>query len=153
MLTALDETAMVNYVVAYDRFRRAQEVIQVKFIFGNMGILCVFSEMLRNNKDAYSSTLDHGVRRGKCDASGSFSQVPYIVIPCRGRRTLGRVARAGLRRTCHIVGAVVGVLFLLPSPSRGDLVEHGPKDAAPSGLLAGVARAGMTPPVGIAQMN
>ena len=28
MLTALDETAMVNYVVAYDRFRRAQEVIQ-----------------------------------------------------------------------------------------------------------------------------
>ncbi len=28
MLTALDETAMVNYVVAYDRFRQAQEVIQ-----------------------------------------------------------------------------------------------------------------------------
>ena len=118
-----------------------------------MGILCVFSEMLRNNKDAYSSTLGHGVRRGKCDASGSYSQVSYIAIPCRGRRTLGRIARDALRRTCHIVGVVVAVWFLLPSPSRGDLVEHGPKDAAPSGLLAGVARADITPPVGIAQMN
>ena len=28
MLTEMDETAMVNYVVAYDRFRQAQEVIQ-----------------------------------------------------------------------------------------------------------------------------
>ena len=28
MLTVLDETAMVNYVVAYDRFRQAQGVIQ-----------------------------------------------------------------------------------------------------------------------------
>ena len=28
MLTEMDETAMVNYVVAYDRFRQAQQVIQ-----------------------------------------------------------------------------------------------------------------------------
>ena len=34
-----------------------------------------------------------------------------------------------------------------------DVVEQSPKDAAPSGLLAGVARANITPPVGIAQMN
>ena len=34
-----------------------------------------------------------------------------------------------------------------------DLVEQGPKDSAPSGLLAAVARADITPPVGIAQMN
>jgi neutral/alkaline ceramidase-like enzyme len=36
---------------------------------------------------------------------------------------------------------------------RADVVEQGPKDAAPSGLLAAVARADITPPVGIAQMN
>jgi neutral ceramidase len=43
-----------------------------------------------------------------------------------------------------IVAATVGV---------ADLIEQGPKDSAPSGLLAGVARADITPPVGIAQMN
>lgn len=34
-----------------------------------------------------------------------------------------------------------------------DVVEQGPKDSAPSGLLAGVARVDISPPVGIAQMN
>ena len=34
-----------------------------------------------------------------------------------------------------------------------DLVEQGPGDSPPSGLLAGVARADIAPPVGIAQMN
>ena len=30
MLTEVDETAMVNYVIAYDRFRKAQEIIEVE---------------------------------------------------------------------------------------------------------------------------
>jgi hypothetical protein len=41
----------------------------------------------------------------------------------------------------------------LASLGWADHVEQGVKDAAPSGLLAGVARADITPPAGIAQLN
>ena len=43
--------------------------------------------------------------------------------------------------------------FTLAIPACADLIEQGPKDSKPSGLLAGVARADITPPVGIGQMN
>ena len=102
---------------------------------------------------ADSSALGHGVRRAPCNAWRPYTHVPSIVIQRRGHRTLGRGARRGLRRAGHVLGVVAAVLLLFPSPSRGDLIEHGPQDAAPSGLLAGVARADITPPVGIAQMN
>jgi hypothetical protein len=36
---------------------------------------------------------------------------------------------------------------------RADLVEQGPKDAKPSGLLAGVARVSIDPPIPIAKLN
>ncbi|MDX1978918.1 MAG: neutral/alkaline non-lysosomal ceramidase N-terminal domain-containing protein, partial [Bryobacteraceae bacterium] len=44
-------------------------------------------------------------------------------------------------------------VFLFALPLAAAVVEQGPKDSAPSGLLAGVARADITPPIGIAQMN
>lgn len=45
------------------------------------------------------------------------------------------------------------LLFVLALPLVAEVVEQGPKDSPPSGLLAGVARADISPPVGIAQMN
>ena len=47
------------------------------------------------------------------------------------------------------------IILLAASASllRADLVEQGPKDSRPSGLYAGVARADVTAPVGIPQMN
>ncbi len=44
-------------------------------------------------------------------------------------------------------------LALLALPAFPDVVEQGPKNAKPSGLLAGVARADITPAVGMAQLN
>src|SRR5687767_7100646 len=45
-------------------------------------------------------------------------------------------------------------LFLLAAAiGLADVVEQGPKDSAPSGLMAGVARTDISPPVGIAQLN
>lgn len=45
------------------------------------------------------------------------------------------------------------LLVLLALPAAAEVVEQGPKDSPPSGLLAAVARADISPPVGIAQMN
>lgn len=43
--------------------------------------------------------------------------------------------------------------LLLTAALHADVVEQGPKDSKPSGLLAGAARTDIAPPVGIAQMN
>src|SRR4249920_1941500 len=43
--------------------------------------------------------------------------------------------------------------FLLACTLCADVVEQSVKDSAPSGLLAGVARTDISPPVGIPQMN
>lgn len=48
---------------------------------------------------------------------------------------------------------VFAALVLCVASARADVVEQGPKDSEPSGLLAGAARADITPPVGIAQLN
>ncbi len=79
---------------------------------------------------------------------------------CPGSRTR-RVAVRGVPRinrtvfTEDFVRATLRIAIgaSLAATLVADIVEQGPKDSAPSGLLAGVARADITPPVGVAQMN
>ncbi|MBV6433616.1 MAG: hypothetical protein IANPNBLG_03800 [Bryobacteraceae bacterium] len=48
---------------------------------------------------------------------------------------------------------LVFVLITATVPLASQVMEQGPKDARPSGLMAGVARAVITPPSGIAHLN
>jgi hypothetical protein len=53
----------------------------------------------------------------------------------------------------HRVWLHVSALLGAAMCARGDVVEQGPKDSRPSGLLAGVARTDITPPSIIAHLN
>jgi neutral ceramidase len=71
--------------------------------------------------------------------------------PSKARRVPRYPAMAGLR--LRGMALTASVLFLFGQPVLADVVEQGPKDAKPSGLLAGVARANITPAAGIPQQN
>ncbi|MBK5291789.1 MAG: neutral/alkaline non-lysosomal ceramidase N-terminal domain-containing protein [Acidobacteriia bacterium] len=53
----------------------------------------------------------------------------------------------------HTRFLVLAGSLLAATAGFADVVEQGPKDSKHSGLLAGVARADISPPVGIAQLN
>ncbi len=59
----------------------------------------------------------------------------------------GRAAAFHWRALAAVIPILAAVAL------QADIVEQGPGDSPPSGLLAGVARADITPPVGVAQMN
>lgn len=79
-----------------------------------------------------------------------MKQAPVILS------TRSRIAALRVHLSSSVVRSVLPALalFVVFSISAGgDLVEQGPADSAPSGLLTGISRADITPPVGIAHMN
>ena len=79
-----------------------------------------------------------------------MKQAPVILS------TRSRIAALRVHLSSSVVRSVLPALALLvvfSTSAGGDLVEQGPADSAPSGLLTGISRADITPPVGIAHMN
>src|SRR5437899_1986200 len=68
-------------------------------------------------------------------------------------RHLIRSARPTHNSPTMRIASLSFLLLCAPAVLPADVVEQGPKDAKPSGLLGGVARADITPPAGIAQLN
>lgn len=61
--------------------------------------------------------------------------------------------KLGASTVFRMAAAIVAGCLITAPAALADRVEQGVKDAAASGLLAGVARADITPPTGIAQLN
>lgn len=91
-------------------------------------------------------------RTSKCSPSSrpTPAERPQILGRTREKREWRlRSAGAGAIRW---IGRLAGAA-LIAAPLASDVVEQGARDSSPSGLQAGVARADISPPVGIAQMN